>query len=109
MKKIISLFNHLKQNGLIDSKTTDKRFTNLFLCMPISKRVNWTGDKGKLGFFINELNKQGFLYDDDKNRIWEKTKACFLTDNEIINIKNLKTNCNPKDKKAIIEAINVLR
>lgn len=109
VRKIESLFQYLKREKLIETKTSSKNFSNLFLGVPIKKKINWVGNTNYLGYFIKQLKEIEIISGIDENRIWEITRACFLIKGKLINIDNLKTNCNPKDKEVIRSAIALLK
>lgn len=109
VRKIESLFQYLKQEKLIETKTSCKNFSNLFLGVPIRKKVNWTGKTNHLGYFIKQLKEIEILSGIDEKRTWTIAKACFLINGKLINIDNLKTNCNPTDKEVIRSAIALLK
>lgn len=80
-KRLMALFNGLKQLGWIDSKTSQQQFIDIFSGEPLYHRVKWTGSKQHLAFLFKILVREKMYVRTTEARIWQTVRSHFVQPN----------------------------
>jgi macrodomain Ter protein organizer (MatP/YcbG family) len=78
--KLTDVWDGLKKNELISNHTTLPNFRKVFSGKEITAPVHWTGNPSELAYFIKLIHNEHKLVTDLKQKQWEVTCKCFITD-----------------------------
>ncbi len=103
---IYDLFDGLKSNKFIDSKTNKLDFKRIFSGKPVEKPIIWTGTISDLHYFVKLIHNINQSVEDLKQHQWEVACKCFInSDGSQFDRKQLKEQKKPKSTASILESI----
>lgn len=77
-QRLSALYVGLKQLNLIDQRTQQKQFIDLFSGQPLYHRIRWTGGKAQLAYLFKQLIKQKKYVTTPGSRIWLTVRSHFV-------------------------------
>lgn len=77
-QRLTALYVGLKQLNLIDQRTPQKQFIDLFSGEPLYHRIKWTGGKAQLAYLFKQLIKQKKYVTTPGSRIWLTVRSHFV-------------------------------
>lgn len=77
-QRLTALFVGLKQLQMIDERTSQKQFIDLFSGQPLYHRIKWTGGKAQLAYLFKQLIKQKKYVTTPGSRIWITVRSHFV-------------------------------
>ena len=77
-QRLTALYVGLKQLNLIDPRTPQKQFIDLFSGEPLYHRIKWTGGKAQLAYLFKQLIKQKKYVTTPGSRIWLTVRSHFV-------------------------------
>lgn len=77
-QRLTALYIGLKQLNLIDQRTPQKQFIDLFSGQPHYHRIKWTGGKAQLAYLFKQLIKQKKYVTTPGSRIWLTVRSHFV-------------------------------
>lgn len=77
-QRLTALFVGLKQLKLIDERTSQKQFIDLFSGQRLYHRIKWTGGKAQLAYLFKQLIKQKKYVTTPGSRIWITVRSHFV-------------------------------
>ena len=77
-QRLSALYVGLKQLNLIDQRTQQKQFIDLFSGQPLYHRIRWTGGKAQLAYLFKQLIKQKKYVSTPGSRIWLTVRSHFV-------------------------------
>ena len=111
-KRLKYLFDqHFVVNRLISSQTEFETFKTLFQAKHLENKINWTGEKSTLYYFIRHLVNSK-LIKNPNNKHWSIASEFFLLKGELLTPKdflNQKETKNIKKRKNIENFIEELK
>ena len=78
--KLTDVWDGLKKNELISNHTTLSNFRKVFSGKEITAPIQWTGNPSELAYFIKLIHNEHKLITNLKQKQWEVTCKCFVTD-----------------------------
>lgn len=78
IQRLSALYVGLKQLNLIDQRTQQKQFIDLFSGQPLYHRIRWTGGKAQLAYLFKQLIKQKKYVTTPGSRIWLTVRSHFV-------------------------------
>ena len=77
-QRLSALYVGLKQLNLIDQRTQQQQFIDLFSGQPLYHRIRWTGGKAQLAYLFKQLIKQKKYVTTPGSRIWLTVRSHFV-------------------------------
>lgn len=77
-QRLSALYVGLKQLNLIDQRTQQKQFIDLFSGQSLYHRIRWTGGKAQLAYLFKQLIKQKKYVTTPGSRIWLTVRSHFV-------------------------------